>query len=207
VFGQITKALDVNDVTENTLVIFTSDNGAHWLVRDIEKYGHLANKNWRGQKADIHEAGHRVPFIVKWPGKVAENSSNDQLMTLTDVMATLAAVTGQSIGDYAGEDSYNILPILLNETSNDDVRKDAIHHSLDGMFAIRKGDWKLIEQRGSGGFTEPALIEPADGEAKGQLYNLEADPAETTNVYLENPAIVTELTALLNEYRDSGRSR
>jgi arylsulfatase A len=75
------------------------------------------------------------------------------------------------------------------------------------MFAIRKGDWKLIEQRGSGGFTEPALIEPADGEAKGQLYNLEADPAETTNVYLENPAIVTELTALLNEYRDSGRSR
>ncbi|MBT5187007.1 MAG: arylsulfatase [Kordiimonadaceae bacterium] len=205
--GQVLNTLEKTGITDNTLVIFTSDNGAHWNLEDIEKYGHLANRPWRGQKADIHEGGHRVPFIVKWPGKVIENSQSDHLLTLTDMMATLAALNGRELKENEGEDSYNILPAILSEEFEVPVRADAIHHSLDGMFAIRKGKWKLIEQLGSGGFTQPAFIDAEVGEAKGQLYDLETDPAETTNVYLENPAVVEELTTLLNEDRDSGRSR
>ena len=205
--GQITKSLGDVGAADNTLIIFTSDNGAHWLQSDIAQYQHLANDYWRGQKADIHEGGHRVPFIVKWPGKVAENSKSDHLMTLTDLMATFAALNERSLNENEGEDSYSILPVMLGEKITASARVDAIHHSLDGMFAIRAGEWKLIEKRGSGGFTEPVTYDPKDDEPRGQLYNLKADPAEKNNVYLDHPDVVAKLTILLNQYRDSGRSR
>ncbi len=205
--GQISKTLSDAGIADNTLVIFTSDNGAHWLQSDIDLYHHLANDNWRGQKADIHEGGHRVPFIVKWPGKVVENSKSDHLMTLTDLMASFAALNGRKLKDNEGEDSYNILPVMLGEEITGLARMDAIHHSFDGKFAIRAGEWKLIEKRGSGGFTEPVSYDPKVGEPGGQLYNLKADPAEKNNVYLDRPDVVEKLTALLNQYRDSGRSR
>lgn len=207
VVGQIRSALADTGEDGNTLLIYTSDNGAHWLETDIEKFGHLANSDLRGQKADIHEGGHRVPFIASLAGRVPEGSVSDQPTVLTDLMATLASLTGAELDGDAGPDSFNILPSLLGDAEQQAPRGAMVHHSLDGMFAIRDGDWKLIEGLGSGGFTSPQREDAAAGEVSVQLYNLKDDPSETTNVAAENPEVVARLTATLNEFRDNGRSR
>ncbi len=205
--GQILDALDRTGVSGNTLVVFTSDNGAHWLPSDIETYGHRANRPWRGQKADIWEGGHRVPFVVRWPGHVAAGSTSDHPVILTDFMATFAALLGSDLPDDAGEDSFDFLPVLQGKAPQKPLRDALVHHSGDGMFAIRQGGWKLILGRGSGGFTPPRRHEPEPGEPLGQLYNLVDDPAEQHNLYAEEPAVVARLTALLERYQAEGRSR
>ncbi|MEM8484319.1 MAG: arylsulfatase [Bacteroidota bacterium] len=203
----ILEALDAQGFTENTIVIYTSDNGAHWYPDDIATFDHLANLTLRGQKADIWEGGHRVPFVVRWPGTVDAAAVNDVLTTHTDLLATFAAVVGTTLPDDAGEDSFNMLPAWLGQGVAEPIRPAAIHHSLDGMFAIRKGPWKLIEGRGSGGFTQPQRITPAAGEPAGQLYNLDTDPTEATNLYLDEPAVVADLQALLDQARQDGKTR
>ncbi len=205
--GAILDALDAEGIAENTLVVYTSDNGAHWYPDDIETFGHSANLSLRGQKADIWEGGHRVPFLVRWPGHVAAETTSDALTTHTDFLATFAAVVGTTLPDGAGEDSFNMLPAWLGQQTAQPIRSSAIHHALDGMFAIRRGSWKLIEGRGSGGFTQPRRITPEPGEPAGQLYNLDTDPTEATNLYLEEPAVVAELQALLDEARQNGATR
>ncbi len=205
--GEVLKTLDKLDLADNTLIIFTSDNGAHWYPDDIERFGHSANRHLRGQKADIWEGGHRVPFVARWAGHIPAGSSSDQTTTHTDFIATFADLVGATLPDNAGEDSFSILSVLKGEVPEQLVRNTTIHHSLDGMFALRKGDWKLIEDRGSGGFTQPRRIEPASGEPTGQLYNLAEDPSEANNLYLERPEIVAELQALLDQNRNDGRSR
>ncbi len=207
VVGQILAELDRHDLTENTLVLFTSDNGAHWLPRDIQQFGHRANGPWRGQKADIHEGGHRVPFIVRWPGRVPPGSISDQLVCLTDVYATLAEILGHPLSDSEAEDSYSFLPSLTGKPASGPVRHALVSHSGWGMFAIRDGHWKLILGLGSGGFTPPTFRKPGPGEPPGQLYNLADDPAETRNVYADYPEIVDRLQRLLETYKQSGRSR
>lgn len=203
--GQVLDALDRLNLAENTLVIFTSDNGAHWTPADKEKFEHRPNAAFRGQKADIWEGGHRVPFLVRWPAQVASNSQTAALASHTDLMATAAALVGQPLPSDMGEDSYPLLPLL--GASSDGVPREAIiHHSVDGMFAIRQGDWKLILGRGSGGFSAPRRVTPEPGEPDGQLYNLADDPGEATNLYAEQPNIVAELTALLEKYQAEGRS-
>ena len=205
--GEILEALDRLDIAENTLVIYTSDNGAHWYPDDIEHFGHSANRHLRGQKADIWEGGHRVPFVVRWPAQIAAGLESSETMTHTDLLATFAELVGANLLEDAGEDSYSMLSVWKGETPDESIRPSTIHHSLDGMFAIRKGDWKLIEGRGSGGFTQPARIEVQAGEPEGQLYNLAEDPSESNNLYLERPEVVTELQALLDEAREAGRTR
>ncbi len=206
--GQILHALDRAGVADNTIVIVTSDNGAHWLENDIEEYGHRANGPWRGQKADIHEGGHRVPFVVRWPGHIPAGTVRDDLFCLTDLTATFAAMLDYDLPDDAAEDSYNQLPVFLDEALDAPVREAAVHHSANGTFAIRRGPWKLIpDNLGSGGFTSPQQMEPGEGDPGGQLYNLEEDPAEENNVYEDYPEVVEELRALLQQYRDTGRSR
>lgn len=205
--GEVLAALDRLEIAENTLIVFTSDNGAHWYPADIERFDHRANLHLRGQKADIWEGGHRVPFVIRWPGYVPAGSTSDETTTHTDFLATLAELVGISLPDAAGEDSFSMLPVWLGKTSVGPIRNTTIHHSLDGMFAIRKGDWKLIEGRGSGGFTQPARIEPGPDDPIGQLYNLADDPSETENLYLERPEVVNELQTLLDETRMLGRSR
>ncbi len=205
--GQILDALERAGARDNTLVIFTSDNGAHWLPDDFETYGHLANRPWRGQKADIWEGGHRVPFIVRWPGRIAAGSASDHLVSLTDLMATFAALLRAELPGDAGEDSFDFLPVLKGETPTAPLREVIVNHSLDGMFAIRQDGWKLILGRGSGGFTPPRRYEPKPGEPAGQLYNLADDPAEQNNLYDQEPAVVARLTALLEQYQAEGRSR
>ena len=205
--GRVLAALDRNALSDNTIVIFTSDNGSHWKDSDIKQWGHDANNNWRGQKADIWDAGHRVPFIVRWPGKVKPDTVSDQLVCLTDIYATVAQIVGHKLEDSEAEDSVGLLSVLQG-AADKPVREAVVHHSLNGTFAIRKGDWKLVvDNLGSGGFTSPANRKPKDGEPAGQLYNLSSDPAEEHNAYDQQPQIVKELSALLDQYKAAGRSR
>jgi len=204
--GAILAALDTANLRENTLVILTSDNGSHWPVADIQKWDHRANANLRGQKADIHEAGHRVPFLARWPARIKPGVTA-QTACLTDLYATLATLVGTEIPASAAEDSYSLTPLFESPAPQSTQRDATIHHSGDGMFAIRMGDWKLIEGLGSGGFTAPKFIKPKAGEPVGQLYNLKDDPSEAKNLYAENPERVAELMKRLNTIRDNGRSR
>ncbi|HEY8506317.1 MAG TPA: arylsulfatase [Gemmataceae bacterium] len=204
--GRVAAALEKTNLAGSTLFLFTSDNGAHWTPQDIERYGHLANGQRRGQKADIWEGGHRVPFIARWPGKVQPGAVSDRLVCLTDFLATAAAVAGAELPEGAGEDSYDMLPALLG-TAGGPVREAVVHHSADGMFAIRQGYWKLIEGLGSGGFSAPRREKPTPGGPEGQLYNLADDPREQKNLYLEKPEIVSRLSKLLTKYREQGHSR
>lgn len=211
--GRILAALDRNGLSENTIIIFTSDNGSHWPDAQIAEFGHDANNGWRGQKADIYEAGHRVPFIVRWPGVVEAATVSDALVCTTDIMATVAQVVGYDLREDEGEDSISFLPVLRGETDDDaGLRSSVVHHSLNGTFAIRRGEWKLIvDQLGSGGFTAPRNRVPGEGDVPadigGQLYNLSNDPAEQHNVWADHPDIVAELTRLLEACRAAGRSR
>jgi arylsulfatase A-like enzyme len=192
---------------EDTLVILTSDNGAHWLPSDIAKYGHLANRHLRGMKADIWDAGHRIPFLARWPGRIAPGTVSSHLVCLTDFMATAADLTGAKLPADAAEDSFSMLPALLGKKPRGPVRQAIVHHSSLGMFSIRQGEWKLVLGRGSGGFTEPRKLDPAPGEPLGELYNLAKDPSERDNLYQRYPGRVGALTALLDQYKREGRSR
>ncbi|HEX41209.1 MAG TPA: twin-arginine translocation signal domain-containing protein [Phycisphaerales bacterium] len=205
--GQIVQALDKLGFGDNTLVIVTSDNGSHWPVEQIQQFDHRANGPWRGQKADIHEGGHRVPFLCRWPGRIKPGTQSSQTICLTDLMATCAAVVGESLAPDAGQDSYNILPAMLDPGLSEPIRKAVVHHSPSGMFSIRQGPWKLILGLGTGGFTRPATVEPKPDGPKGQLYNLQDDPAEQKNLWMEQPEIVKRLTALLERYQQQGHSR
>ncbi|MCH7686871.1 MAG: sulfatase-like hydrolase/transferase [Planctomycetes bacterium] len=204
--GQVLDALERHKLSDNTLVILTSDNGAHWTPGDIEKFGHRANRHWRGQKADAWEGGHRVPYLVRWPGVVKPGSISDETICHTDLLATCADVVGASLPPNAGEDSYSILPVLRGEKLNKPLREATVHHSINGTFAIRQGNMKLILGLGSGGFSNPRTIKPKPNGPKGQLYNLSDDPSEKINLYQKHPEIVQHLTALLERYKQSGSS-
>jgi arylsulfatase A len=205
--GRVLKALDEAKLSDNTLLIFTSDNGAWWRPEDIDKWGHRANDGWRGQKADIWDGGHRVPFLVRWPGRVAAGSTSKELICLTDFLATAAAVVGAKLPHDAAEDSFNLLPVLRGDKLDKPIHEAIVHHSADGTFGIRQGPWKLAMALGSHGFSNPRNVKPKPGEAKGQLYNLDDDPREQHNLWLEKPEIVARLTTLLDKYKREGRSR
>jgi arylsulfatase A-like enzyme len=191
--GKVLAALETSGLAKETLVVLTSDNGSHWPEGDIAKWGHRSNGPWRGQKADIHEGGHRVPFLLRWPGKVSPGSTSDATATLADLFATFASVGGARV---TAEDSFDLL--------GKEARPYSIHHSGNGMFAIRDGPWKLVEGQGSGGFTN---VKARPGDPPGQLYNLAEDPAESRNLYAEKPEVVARLSDLLKKCRDGGRSR
>jgi arylsulfatase A-like enzyme len=203
--GQILAALERHGLAENTLIIVTSDNGSHWPPKQIQKHQHRANYVYRGQKADIWDGGHRIPFIARWPGTTKPGTVCDDTICLTDLLATCAAILGVKLPNDAGEDSYSILPHLLGKKVGP-IREATVHHSSRGMFAIRQGPWKLVLGRGSGGFTPPRRIEPKEGEPIGQLYDLKDDPGETRNIYDERPDVVARLTKLLERYKREGRS-
>ncbi len=223
--GAVLDTLDRTGLAQNTLVLFTSDNGGlfhHWEAKEaddvkhykitgraehIREFGHQGNAHLRGTKADIWEGGHRVPFLVRWPGKTPAGTVSTELVELTDLLATAADITGSTLPVGAGPDSHSILPALLSEKPAKPVREFAVHHSMQGVFAIREGPWKLVDgHRGSGGFSQPKTLDPAkEGGPPGQLYNLTTDPAETQNVYVEHPDIVQRLTTRLNAIRDAVR--
>ena len=204
---QVLESLKKNGIKDNTIVIFTSDNGCSPRadLKELAEIGHNPSYKYRGHKADIYEGGHRVPFIVHWPAKIKAGSVSDETICLTDLMATAAEVTGASIPDNAAEDSVSFLPALLGKDVQ--LREATVHHSINGSFAIRKGSWKLILCPGSGGWSAPR---PNDAFKMKlpvlQLYNLDSDPAEKNNLITKNPSKVKELYSLLKKYVDEGRS-
>jgi arylsulfatase A len=204
--GRVLRALDETGLAQNTLVIFTSDNGADWKLEDLARFAHRANGDWRGEKADIWEGGHRIPFVVRWPGAIRPNSSSNELGSLADLMAKVAAITGIPLSAHSAEDSFNLLPALVGKNTSP-IRDSVILHSIDGMFSIRQGNWKLEEGLGSGGFSPPRKVEPAPGGPTGQLYDLAADPGELHNLYQARPEIVDRLATLLDRYKRQGYTR
>jgi arylsulfatase A len=206
--GEIVAALDENGVADNTLLILTSDNGcAPYIgVADLERQGHFPSADRRGYKADIWDGGHRIPLMVRWPGKVKAGSSCDQLVSLVDLMATCADILGAKLPDDAGEDSVSILPALLG-TAISPLHDALVHHSINGSFAIRQGRWKLELCPDSGGWSKPV---PGSKEAKGlppvQLYDMTKDAGERTNESKAHPELVAQLTKLLEKYVVDGRS-
>ena len=207
VVGQVMDALEHAGVEDRTLVIVTSDNGAHWPDSDKQEFDHLANGSWRGQKGDIHEGGHRVPLIIRWPGNVPKNVSNDHLVSLMDLVPTLVSLLGRDLPDNAAVDSADFSATLLGRHREQAPRPALINHSLHGMFAIREGPWKLIEGLGSGGFTPPQHVDPEAGGPAVQLYNLERDPGETLNLASDEPEAVVRLLQSLAAIRDGDGRR
>ncbi len=206
--GRVLEALDQHQLTDNTLVFFTSDNGCSPMAdfEALAQLGHHPSYHFRGHKADIFDGGHRIPFLVRWPGKVKAGSSCDQSICLTDLLATCADVLDVRLPDDAGEDSVSILPALLG-TATEPLREAVVHHSINGSFAIRQGPWKLELCPGSGGWSDPRPGSPAErGLPPVQLYNLQADVGETTNVQAQHPEIVQRLSQLLEQYVADGRS-
>ena len=224
IVGRLLGALADLGVEKDTLVVFSSDNGPEVRTTSLMRtlYGHDPARPWRGVKRDGWEGGHRVPFIARWPGRIAPDRVSAQTMTLTDVMATVASVAGVALPDDAAEDSYDMLPALLGtQPESKPIRPYTLTQShrlgpLEGSRAqlqIRRGPWKYLDHKGSGGnnYATKAELQAYQlperaPDAPGQLYNLDDDPGETRNLYNDRPDIVKELQALLAETKASGRS-
>ena len=207
--GQLVEVLDKKGLTENTIVIFASDNGCspqadYKILGDL---GHNPSAIYRGHKADIFEGGHRVPFVVKWPSRIDSGTESDKTICTTDLLATVADIIDVDLLDNEGEDSFSILPLLDNTDERDFKREATVHHSINGSFALRKDNWKMIFCPGSGGWSDP---KPSAAEIaalpKFQLYNLNTDPAEQTNLFGQHPDIENQLSELMLQHIENGRS-
>ncbi|MEN8116453.1 MAG: sulfatase-like hydrolase/transferase [Bacteroidota bacterium] len=210
--GQILNALKENGVDENTLVIFTSDNGSparngkNWsgpTQSVITDYGHNPSGNFRGMKSDIWEGGHRIPFIAKWPGKVKEGEKTPALSCSMDLMATIAEITGYELPENTSEDGESLLSIFTGKDNTG--RETLVNHSGGGVFALRKGEWKLILSNKSGGFSDGKHPKGFGIETTGQLYNLKDDPEEKNNLYEQFPDKVKELNKELEKIKANKR--
>jgi arylsulfatase A-like enzyme len=205
--GAIEAALERASMTENTLLVVTSDNGCSPSANfaELAAHDHHPSGPFRGHKADIYEGGHRVPFVVRWPTVVKPASVSDQLVCLTDLLATVAEIVDRQLPAEAGEDSISLVPVLRGETTPG--RNHLISHSINGTFAIRKGDWKLILAPGSGGWSEPRPGSPqAMGLPARQLYSLKSDLGERKNLVAKHPERVADLHSLLERLVAEGRS-
>jgi arylsulfatase A-like enzyme len=206
--GRVVEAIEKAGLSKNTIIIFTSDNGCSPEANfsQLAEFGHFPSYIYRGYKADIFEGGHRIPFIVKWPEKIEGGLVNNSLVSLTDLFATMAAVTGYDVPQNAAEDSYTI-PGLTGNIDEPVGRTSMIQHSGNGYFALRQGSKKLELCAGSGGWSYPDEKTAAElGLTPMQLYDLAVDPAEKENVIDDYPAIAEELYDILVKQVYSGRS-
>lgn len=201
VVAKVRQTLSDNKISDNTIVVFSTDNGAYWPEVEIDFHNHDSNAGRRGQKGDVWDGGHRVPLIISWPGHISVGLENSSLISLTDFMATFAEMTGQHIAQGQGEDSHSFWSIL-NGTSDQSSREDMVHHSSRNFYSIRHGGWKYIEGLGSGGFTDPAVIQPKEDGPTGQLYNVDSDQEEQVNLFSDRPDLVNQMAARLAEIRE-----
>ncbi len=217
IVGELLKSLRELEIADNTLVIITSDNGPEvsTVFHMRQDYKHDGARPWRGVKRDNWEGGHRVPFLVRWPGKVQPGSTSAQITSLCDVFATAAELVDVNVPDNTAEDSFSMLPLLLGQ-DNGPIRPYLLQQGFAGArdLAIRRGKWKYLAHKGSGGNnydSNPELKQYALPDtalsAAGQLYDLESDPGETKNLALQHPEIANELDALLKQSIAAGRSR
>ena len=215
IVGRVMDLIDELGIDDNTIIILNSDNGAEtihvdWMRQDHE---HDASGGWRGMKRDGWEGGHRVPFIVRWPGVIPNGQVSDQMTNTTDIFATLASVVGYNLEDEDATDSYDMFPAMLGiQDEKESIRPYLLTQSFRGEFQIRQGNWKYLDHMGSGGnnyeaeiMKKYALPETAP-DATGQLFNLTTDPGELTNLFFTNAEKRKELQDLLQELKSSGRS-
>jgi len=193
--GEVINALKRNGLLEDTLLIFSSDNGSSPERSPAEELGHKSHFPYSGSKGSLLEGGHRVPLIMQWPKKIPKNLKEDQLICLSDMMRTFAEHFSIALPDTVAEDSISFLPAMFGQAVTK-PRLDIVHHDKDGFFAIRKGNWKLHLEK----------AEKGDATEEGQLYNLAEDIGEEKNLYKEHPEKVEELLVLLDEYVAAGRS-
>jgi arylsulfatase A-like enzyme len=207
--GRVLAAMEKADMMQDTLLVFTSDNGPMWLPADVARFGHDAAGGLRGMKGDAWEGGHRMPFIVRWPDRVKAGTTSAQTICFTDLLATFADVCGTKLPTGAGPDSFSFLPVLQGlQPADQPIRGPLVMQAgSSSAMMIRSGDWKLINQLGSGGFSKPKTIQPEPGGPAGQLYNLRDDLAETNNLYLKHPEIVAKLEAEMKHIMKAERSR
>ena len=210
--GWVVEALRKKGVLDNTLILYTSDNGgvlplnerlaAQWQARQA---GHLVCGTLRGGKHSIYEGGFRVPFIARWPDKMAHGTTSDVILCLTDILASCADLLGVKLPDNAGEDSFDALAAWKGDTKAH-IRDSVILDSANGIFAIREGDWKMIE-RNDTLEGENGKVMKTNIENQSQLYNLASDPSETKNLWSEKPDVVKHLTEALAKARKENHTR
>lgn len=212
--GEVMRVVRESGIAENTIIVFSSDNGSPandgknmgGAVGSVHRFEHFPSYIFRGIKADIYEGGHRVPFVVSWPGRVKAGSVSNETVCLVDWMATCADIVDARLPADAGEDSYSLLPLLLPSGAKKYERPYTIHHSIAGYFAIRQGDWKLILGAGSGGWSNPRPGKDEEGLPPIQLYNVETDVKEAHNAADERPDLVNRLREQLEKCIRDGRS-
>lgn len=207
VVGEVLAELDQRGLAEDTLIVFTTDNGCSPQadIPALEKMGHHPCGDLRGHKADLWEGGHRVPFVVRWPGEVKPGTTSDRTLCQTDLFATFADVLGTAPEPAEAPDSVSFLSTLRG--NDQDARPATVHHSINGSFAIRKGPWKLLLCPGSGGWSAPKPDAAWESDLpKVQLYHLDRDHGETRNLESEHPEIVKELADALAELIHQGRT-
>jgi arylsulfatase A-like enzyme len=200
--GKVIDAIEQSGQASNTIIIFASDNGPYWRPAFIERYHHHAAYVYRGMKADTWEGGHRIPFMVRWDGRIKAGTRSAVTTTLTNLIATCSDLLDGKDKVASAVDSYSILPVLLGEKdASSRVPQLIVNESSQGMFAVRKGPWKLIEGLGSGGFSQPVWGVQTPGGPPGQLYNLQQDSSETQNLYQKFPERVQEMKRLLDSIK------
>jgi arylsulfatase A-like enzyme len=202
--GRVLAALDAAGARDDTIVVVLSDNGAHWRPEDVASFEHDSHLGRGGMKADIHEAGHRVPMLLRWPGRTPPDSASHALVSSVDLFATLAELCTVELPPAAAEDSASFAACATDPSAT--AREDLVLHSLDGTFALRAGDWVMIEGLGSGGFTVPVRKTPHPGEPEGQLYDLGADPGQAVDRWREEPARVERMRARLASIRRQSKT-
>ena len=214
--GEVLASIKRAGQVENTLVILTSDNGPEVdAYRRLVEYRHASMGTLRGLKRDLWEGGHRVPFIARWPTRISPGSVQDEVICLTDVMATVAAIVEFPLPEDAAEDSYDISDALFGVHSELPLREATVHHGSRGWFGIRQGDWVLIDHptgdsNGAGRNREPEWFRRerlvASHAEKVELFNLRDDPQQTTNLAASAPDRVKSMKSLLERYKRDGRS-
>jgi arylsulfatase A len=207
--GEVLRGLERSGQADRTLVVFTGDNGTSPKCdfENLEQHQAHLREHWRGWKADAYEGGHRVPFVARWPGVIAPGGRCAEPISLVDLMATAADAVGCELPADAAEDSHSLLPCFRGQRPAAPLHEAVICHSASGYFVVRRGKWKLLFCRGSGGWSPPRENEARKLDLPPvQLYDLSVDPKERTNVVPEHPEVVEELTAILRRYVERGRS-
>lgn len=202
---RVSAKIEELGISENTIIIFSSDNGGAWQEEDILQYAHSSNYGRRGQKGDAWDGGHHIPLFVTWPAQIKKPKEFSHTVSLVDLIATFSDIVNEPIRASYGEDSFSFISVLEGNIDTP-TRENIIYISSSGKLAIKKNEWKYIEGIGSGGFTAPGKLPLVKNGPKGQLYNMKTDSLERNNRYLAEPEKVKELTNLLKDLKDRGRS-
>ena len=209
VVGQVLNALKENGLEDNTIIIFSADNGPEaYAWKRAENYGHYSMADFRGLKRDVWEGGHHVPFILKWSGQIKEGSISDEVISQVDIMATLSNITGIELPENTAPDSYNFLPVLMGEKYDSPYREATVHNTYESKWGIRKGDWLYINSSSGGHREMPESFKKLTGytdfDTEGLLFNMKDDPEQRVNLYEKYPEKIKEMDKLLIEIREKG---